>query len=744
MPPETPTASDHSDPTAGDVRPRATSDPEPGQSARQATAWIERHPATARGMLAAGLLSALLTAAVVRGLLFSGGEKKVTAEQVLQALDDGAPARTKDLAKRLRDQPDTGPEDMAAATYALGVVAAQEAEEAWGRRRGKKFLVAARYLEEARDRGFPPDRRGRGLSLLGRSLYESGRLPDARSVLLAALRAAPEEPGLLYRLLADTYHHDRPPDLDKALHYNTLHLSHKTGSPPRDAGLLQRARILLDMDKPDQGLQTLGRIPKDSRRQAEATVLRARIAMDEGERLNAGAEPTPQDLQRARRQYRKAIEMLRVAQGLDTLTNRATRKAMYLIGLCFERLEDHRAALKQFARTRQLFPDAPEATASSYRQARIALRLGRGDDVVAAVRRTVKGLDDPQRYDNPWLPLKQLRRGLLEAYRHYMATNNFTVALKLAKLFPPVFPETEALKRAAEVHRQWGQSLLSRAEQQPPGDAEAFRRRGRLHFREAGRLHRRLAKLLITRRAYPEQLWQAADNYMRGQGFGAAVDVLLKYLKDQSRKRHPQALVLLGRAHLALGEIDQALDVLTECTEFYPRDAAAYEARLLASRAYQEQGEPQRAELLLLKNLAGEHLTPASIEWRDSLFDLGELLLRRDEYERASRRLEEAVARYPDHSRAVEARYLLAESYRRAAKAAQKKRRRDLAGAPRLASTKRIDQQMQKALDQYIALRDRLGEKQQEARLSPLDRAILRNTDFAVGDIQFELASGRP
>ena len=66
-------------------------------------------------------------------------------------------------------------------------------------------------------------------------------------------------------------------------------------------------------------------------------------------------------------------------------------------------------------------------------------------------------------------------------------------------------------------------------------------------------------------------------------------------------------------------------------------------------------------------NLSGEQLTPASKEWRDSLFALGDLLHVAARDAEAIPRLEEALERYPDAPQAIGARYLLADSSRRLA-----------------------------------------------------------------------------
>ena len=136
-----------------------------------------------------------------------------------------------------------------------------------------------------------------------------------------------------------------------------------------------------------------------------------------------------------------------------------------------------------------------------------------------------------------------------------------------------------------------------------------------------------------------------------------------EYLKNEAERRHPQALAQSGEALLATGQLDQALEMLKECIDLYPRDAAACRARLLAARAYEEKGAWREAENVLSDNLQGDYLTPDSKEWRDSLLVLGELLAERGSCADAILRLEEYVKRYPDLPDAVQARYLAANCY---------------------------------------------------------------------------------
>ena len=667
---------------------------------------------------------------------------EVTLAEVFEALDSGAYAQAKEVANALRSRESASLDDIAGAVYVLGVATAMEAEETWSRDQPQKYLLAARYLEEARSRGLPPGRRGMGLYLLGKSLYKAGQVAASRPHLTAALEAAPQHQADAHRLLAGAYRYDTTPDLPNALHHITRYLEQRNLTPTQQhEGLIEQARILLAMDQPDQCMATLERVPANSPLRAEATVLRGQVQMHQARALMGQAGPSPDYIDGARKKYEEAINTLQLAQGHDTLSNHATRKAMYLIGVCFREIGDYRAALRQFTRTRQLFLDTPEAMAAGFEEAELSRDLGRDEEALAGYRRALQTLGDPRTFSNPWVSVRELQLRTLGAYEYYLKTRKFAVAMELAELLHPLFPEVRALELKADVHRGWGEALLAEADRQAPARAEPLRREGRRHFRQSGRIQARLAELLITSRRYPDLLWESGQDYMRGQSFAAAAGMMKEYLKDQARRRHPQALVMLGEAHLALGRVDDALEAFQECVDFHPRDAAAYQARLLASRAWREKGEPEQAEKLLLENLVGEYLTPASRQWRDSLFDLGELLYQEGQYEEAVRRLEEATLRYPDDARALPSRYLLAESYRRAAEEAREEHQENLAGSGRPASNQKIAQWLQKALDEFLALRDVLSERQQSQDLPAAEQAMLRNACFAMGDVEF--ARGR-
>ncbi|OHB84482.1 MAG: hypothetical protein A2V98_19005, partial [Planctomycetes bacterium RBG_16_64_12] len=630
-------------------------------------------------------------------------------------------------------------ESLGAPSFVLGAAAAYEAHDAWGSNREQLNLVAARYLEEARDLGFPPGREGEGLFLLGTSLYLTGQAAASRPVLEQALEANPRQRTEIHRLLAAAYLEDAVPKFLEALEHNAIHLADPTlSSEATHQGLLQRAEILLQLGKTSECQATLDKIPPEALNHVAAIVMRGRVLIDEARALKYGRKATEEDKLKAVEKYLAAIKTMRLALGRDTLAAQVGSKATYLIGVCFLELDDDRAALDQFRRTRDKYVATPEALAADFRIAELARPSGRDEEALAAYGRALEAVGDVARYSNPWLSLDELRSGMLSAYEHYRDTQDFPTCLELTRLFPSVFSRARTIELSAETFQLWGRSLLDRAADLRESDAEPLRREGRAQLRRAGRTFEQLARLRRMTGHYPDDLWDSAECYLEGQGYQNAEEVLQKYLKTQSRLRHPRALLNLGEALLAMGKIDEALAALEECIEFYPSDAASFHARLAASRAHREKGELEQARSLLEDNL-NEVLTPDSNEWRDSLFGLGHLSYTAGRYEEATEHWEEAVARYPNSPQVVEARYLIADSYRRRAKQAQKDSENDLIETVRQEREQEISESLHAALDQYRQVQETLTQRERATELTRMEQSMLRNCYFSIGSVLFDL-----
>jgi tetratricopeptide (TPR) repeat protein len=299
-------------------------------------------------------------------------------------------------------------------------------------------------------------------------------------------------------------------------------------------------------------------------------------------------------------------------------------------------------------------------------------------------------------------------------------------------LAPLVRPARTA-ELAAELYRDWARQALDEADQASEPAASEARRRGRKLLREAGLRYAAAARLNFSERQYTEDVWEAAEAYRNGHNFTAAAKWYEEYLKYEVKRRRSSALVGWGECLLSLGRTRDALETLKQCYELSPQDIASYSARLLASQAFLQLDEPKQAEALLRENIAGNLLTPASREWRESLFALGKLLSRQQRHDEAINVLSEYVARYPDSRDSIEARYNIAEEYRRAAKEPQQLALADAIETSRLAHLKVVQKYLTAAVTHYEEVQHLLNRRQEREELSPRDQALLRNSYFAAG-----------
>ena len=86
--------------------------------------------------------------------------------------------------------------------------------------------------------------------------------------------------------------------------------------------------------------------------------------------------------------------------------------------------------------------------------------------------------------------------------------------------------------------------------------------------------------------------------------------LLDKYLDNESELRNPEALLRLGEAHLALGQMPQSIAAFEECIEFHPLSSSTFQARIDCAKAYWNDGKTSQAEQLLQDNLAATSLRP--------------------------------------------------------------------------------------------------------------------------------------
>ena len=584
---------------------------------------------------------------------------------------------------------------------------------------------------------------GEGLLLLGRSLYEIGEYPEARPVLAEALEKNPARRSEIHMLLATAYFRDTSSDLTKARDHIDRYLSDQALSESdRERGLIQKSRILFRLGDFKGAHEALAPIPESSDNVHAVFVMRGRMLLNQARQKQAQATAVDDESLRieARQLFDQAIERFRSAQQQETIDKDSERTAMYLVGRCLLETGQVRAALAQLERTRRLHYGSPQGLVAEFYEAELLAQSRRDDRALIGYRRVLGQLGDPRRFTNLWITLDELRRGMLRAYDHFQHSEQFEKAVEMAGRFRPLFDEARAMELEAAARYAWGDTLVQKAKRLVLQERQRTEADARRRYREAGALYLKLTKLRVATRHYPNDLWRAAESYLEGQNYRIAHQLLQTYLDGQLLRRRPQALVAHAEVLLALDRHKEALEKVDECLESYGRDVASFRARLLASRAYLEMDQIESAEELLVANLQSDLLTPQSKEWRQSLFELGRLLHLDGRFEQAIERLDEAVTRYPDDAQALEATYMLADSYYQLARALSENVETETVERARRGDLRKIKDDFTNALAHYTHVHEVLTRAQSDRIVSPIEQSILRNCYFARGAVLIGLA----
>jgi len=709
-----------------------------------------------------------------------------TAEDVWQAVERRDWNAVKRLAGQLHDDENLTDENQGVPAYALGLAALSEADQYEGRAQAAFYALAAKNFAEAQARGFPADHEVEGLYLLGKSLFHSRQWDEAREPLEEALQHAPDELADTQRMLTEIYHHGSKPNLKQALeHANAFCDVPKLTAPERNEGWLRKARILFDLLDSPGCRAALEKIPSDARVMPEVHALRGRLLMREAN--EAVADGSPAGMTAMKELYQKAIDALRLSLGRGNGETPASRQALYLMGVCLREGGDPRAAVEQFGRVFRQFPETDEGLAAGYAQAELLARLGNVDESLVCYDRLIRLVGNPEKFHNEWFTVEELTNRLLNVETTFLTAKDFDRAIRLAEMLPPLIPADRATQIAAQAYRAWAANLQHEAESGSPAQVDEQRRAAREKLRQAGRKYAELAELRLTTRSYPDDLWESVQSSVAGRDYERAIKIIHRYLEVEERRRRPLALLTLGECHLALGRPNEALAALRECLAAHPNDPAAYRARLLGAKALTRlldqtpEAETEKstqyateAAHLLKQNLSGEALTPASLEYRDSLFEFGKFMYERGvEAELAGLRLrnglratnaegkespaltrmenyfaearqyfneavtalETAVDRYPNAEQAVEARYLMAETYRLALRSPREQLAQETLDSQRVKLTEQIQFMTDMATNEYKLVQDALNKRQEHAELTPMEQAVLRNAYFFHGSV---------
>lgn len=626
----------------------------------------------------------------------------------------------------------------------------------------KLLWDSAKYLEKSREAGFPLGYDGRGEFYLGYCYYNTYDWDKALETLTGVEAGWPEKRSEAYDMMVDACLRLHPPKRQRAEEL-LEEWKQIPGLAKHEQNLitLNRAHLAFLDGQWDRCEELLATIEAGSREYYSAKLGRGRWKLESARHLEKDDPERRSRLEQALADFREVLQ----APGTPMLVR---RMSAYLTGETLRDLGRTNEAISTLSGVRQRNPQSAESIAAGISEAEIQLENGDLSDALETARHVVNDLGDVRWYDERWLTLPELRRRLLLLGRAMREQDQFEDSIRLAACLPPVLPPGDAVRLEAETFEDWGAKLESQPHAASPHGREEQRRRVDGKYKLAGDKYRKLAELELRSVEYPSIVWKAIECYRKAGELDRANELLKTYLEYEERPKRPRGLLALGQNYLNAGRWDEAIPPLQRCLFEYPEHPLAYNVRLVMARALVEKQQLEEATEVLMKNLYDGSLRPDSQLWRDSLFELGNVIYRRGDqlflegeltdkdawderlkkleasnkdFIAATERLREAIVRFDHDKRSLEARYALGRAFRSAAMFP--KQTLDSGQITIDAVRRRLLQERRQLLESSLAsyrdLREAIGEAQEMAKVPETAQALLRNCFFGEADVLFEL-----
>ncbi len=178
------------------------------------------------------------------------------------------------------------------------------------------------------------------------------------------------------------------------------------------------------------------------------------------------------------------------------------------------------------------------------------------------------------------------------------------------------------------------------------------------------------AMILKDDNGYGDALWKGIGLYDQAGDVQRLISALELFVAQRPEDPlAPDAMLRLGQAYQSAGMFDKAIDAYQRNALRYPRSLAASKSAVPLAQAYMAKGPEyySKAETVLINVFDNKALTPEAEEFKQALFELGQLYYRTGRYEEAVTRLEEWTQRYPNDANLARLVFLMADSYRKSA-----------------------------------------------------------------------------
>lgn len=479
---------------------------------------------------------------------------------------------------------------------------------------------------------------------------------DRRTVLALLEKAAPgaQDPAQAWQMIEAGYLKLTPPDLPGALRANEQIRS--TPLIPEDRRALAQlngGEILMKLGQVEEARRTLEKISSRASPEVfqKGRLLLARSYHDESrwaeaaqqwQRYLGESKPSPQDA---------AIAYL-------------------MLGQCQTKLEQYQEASRAWQEARKIAKsDASQAAAVFWAELRsedAATDSQAPGAILQSFEEAFATLEQGKPWTNPWCDAATVRQAMEKSLVNLRKAAQFDVALQITGLYQRVSLPGMALNWKAEILSDKALFQLNQPAIADIMQMDARRNASQKLLVESALALEASSREGIDPRFRNEQIWKAAQRAGQARDPGLAARLLAEYVQiDPKGEKTGEGWYLLGQANRELGRTEPANEAYKESIKFLTR--YAYLSRVRLAEDLRQKNQLDRAIEILEQNLQLLRFSPDPEAQRESLYILGELFAKQNQWRFSVRRLEEALERYPNNPGSLRAKYQLAKGYHKLA-----------------------------------------------------------------------------
>jgi len=358
-------------------------------------------------------------------------------------------------------------------------------------------------------------------------------------------------------------------------------------------------------------------------------------------------------------------------------------KAGWLLGrvlLSQEGPEKPQEALSFFRDVAAREPAGAYATASRLGQGEASAQLNEHEQAIEAFRHAIDDLRTLER--TRLINRDSVRSALGMLAERQRQAGHLAAASKYAELAVQLVDSSKTEQAVAHLHQlaliqsQFAEESRQQSGPNVPWIGKSAPAEHPLDWRhlfvQAAATYDKLVEIDVhNERRAADWAWHSADTYAKARRRETAIDLFERFAGERPKNALvPRALLRAGQLHQAAGRFSEAVLSFQACYREFPKTLDGIRTLVPMAECYVALG-PENLELAekTLRVVLEESnvFTPEAPEFADALFLLGDVLERREQYERAIGVLQEAIERYPRDARVWRARFLLADCYRQSA-----------------------------------------------------------------------------